>query len=1201
MSATWSDAGSGEPPQHRDATHDTRREASVPSLKAGEATRIQRFALDGYDTEHAQHLLLRIVDAAEARWFIAELLARDLLTRGGSRSLPSIDLGFTFDGLRTIGVAEQHLQVLATKSPAFAEGPAPRAARHLADVGPSAAEAWEKPFIAGRTHVWIAIHADREEDRAARVAELRRLKSRPDAVAFEGWDSDGLCADQLPSPRQAGDPPIRNVHFGFRDSITRPYVDRPERPAAATAKAGGAKSVSGKPSRHPSERHAAGELLLGYENDAGFSYWSGEGVPDETVTFLHRGSFGILRKIEQHEDALDTYLKQEVARLSRTYGFVTPEYLKAKMCGRWPNGALVEPGQTMAPTGAQLKVEAVRDPAADPRGEGCPFGAHIRRASPGKDPVVPARRRTLFRRGVPYGRVFANDGTKEDRQAKRGLMGVFFCASIEDQFETLVSEWLEKNPMGPPNPGRAKDPFVGQHCEPDVSLRIPLPGNDAITLAPFTRFVTTRGTLYALFPSRDALAEIAQPPRELSGHARTRDAAPEPIASKGHALGALKPTDVPPDRFCDIVMEGGVTSGIIYANAIRELAGHYRFKNIGGSSIGSFAAAVTAAAELGRRNGSNAGFDAVAGLPAMLQVTDDRSRTLLERLFQPQPGSKRLFAIFLAALNHDNAGQTVRAGFAEARRQYKWLELCAAVAALAFGLIWLATWTLAAAPPPPGTAGVLGGLAVLVLWTIGLAATLFAAVLVALVGGIVWDVVRGLVPNGFGLCRGWEAGGEANVDPPDLTGFLHAAIQQAAGRKPDEAPLTFDDLWNAPGSPAEVMHFPVHGVAVRSINLEVYASNLAHGRPYRFPLDTRDQKPPVDEDMGRLFFKPQQLKDYFPGKLVDYMVAVSTPYAPADPDDPLPGVDTMGFYELPSARLPVVVAVRLAMSFPLLISAVPLWAIDHEPRDPKLRKLRTCWMSDGGLCSNFPIHLFDSWMPRWPTFGISLRPRSAVHPDPVWLPETHMEGRHDTWNRGLETSSPLTRLGRFLVAIWLAAWRWNDSTMVRMPGVRDRVVRVYLEPDEGGVNIRMPPERIARLAGYGTSAAAAFVKKFSEPSSRGWDEHRWVRFNSLMNSLRDCIDGFGKAATSDRHATPMADQITAAMREAPLQSNPAESGYFNGQGPRPSEVKLTPIQGVQLGMLLRALEDVEGQFDLANGADPFIPIPRPRLRSRHPT
>ena len=62
-------------------------------------------------------------------------------------------------------------------------------------------------------------------------------------------------------------------------------------------------------------------------------------------------------------------------------------------------------------------------------------------------------------------------------------------------------------------------------------------------------------------------------------------------------------------------MEGGVTSGIIYASAVAELAPHYRFRNIGGSSIGAFAAALTAAAEYSRRyTGSEKPFQGLAEL-----------------------------------------------------------------------------------------------------------------------------------------------------------------------------------------------------------------------------------------------------------------------------------------------------------------------------------------------------------------------------------------------------------------------------------------------------------------------------------------------------------------------------------------------------------------------------------------------------------
>jgi predicted acylesterase/phospholipase RssA len=90
--------------------------------------------------------------------------------------------------------------------------------------------------------------------------------------------------------------------------------------------------------------------------------------------------------------------------------------------------------------------------------------------------------------------------------------------------------------------------------------------------------------------------------------------------------------NAPSDRFCDIVMEGGVTSGIIYASAVSELAKSYRFNCIGGSSIGAFAAALAAAAEYSRRKGSGVGFELMSTLPATLAEEDERSET---RLFSP--------------------------------------------------------------------------------------------------------------------------------------------------------------------------------------------------------------------------------------------------------------------------------------------------------------------------------------------------------------------------------------------------------------------------------------------------------------------------------------------------------------------------------------------------------------------------------------
>jgi len=74
-----------------------------------------------------------------------------------------------------------------------------------------------------------------------------------------------------------------------------------------------------------------------------------------------------------------------------------------------------------------------------------------------------------------------------------------------------------------------------------------------------------------------------------------------------------------------------------------------------------------------------------------------------------------------------------------------------------------------------------------------------------------------------------------------------------------------------------------------------------------------------------------------------------------------------------STDLPVVLAARMSLAFPILLTAVKLGAIDFSKAaradTPKLLP-EPCWFADGGLSSNFPIHLFDSPLPRWPTFAV---------------------------------------------------------------------------------------------------------------------------------------------------------------------------------------------------------------------------------------
>ena len=101
---------------------------------------------------------------------------------------------------------------------------------------------------------------------------------------------------------------------------------------------------------------------------------------------------------------------------------------------------------------------------------------------------------------------------------------------------------------------------------------------------------------------------------------------------------------------CDIVMKGGITSGVVYPLAAVELSKDFRFVNIGGTSAGAIAAAAVAAAEAGRTTGRGAGFERLAALPAQLQDQ-------LGGLFQPQPATRPVYRLIVGGLGKHGAGR----------------------------------------------------------------------------------------------------------------------------------------------------------------------------------------------------------------------------------------------------------------------------------------------------------------------------------------------------------------------------------------------------------------------------------------------------------------------------------------------------------------------------------------------------------------
>jgi len=625
----------------------------------------------------------------------------------------------------------------------------------------------------------------------------------------------------------------------------------------------------------------------------------------------------------------------------------------------------------------------------------------------------------------------------------------------------------------------------------------------------------------------------------------------------------------PEDRLCDLVMKGGITSGIVYPKAIALLAKFYRFKSIGGTSAGAVAAALTAAAEYQRRErDTRNGFEFLATLPERLaeSIRNGRSTRLLS-LFQPQPSTRRLFSVLVRSLN---SGGT--------RRRVFWIVL---------GLL-LAYW--------PAT---LVSLVVAVaVWIYGPGWCAASLLLILLLPGsigcwVYFDITRGLVANGFGLCNGMSA---KNAPHPAFTPWLHAELQNTAGRRVEDDPLTFGELWKTERFP-DWLTTPRD--KWRSIDLQMFTTNLSHGRPYIFPLP-QDADEPASRfrSRDRLYFVPEELKAYLPENVVTFMVLRARPYEVApgregkDPDK----IQGAGKYELPEAAdIPVLFATRMSLSFPVLFSAVPLYAIDHDAPHGK-REFRRCWFCDGGISSNFPMHLFDGLVPMWPTFGINLEDEIAQRSE-IYLPKCYSEGYGERWARFAEILNPAARFGGYVLAMLNAVQNWNDNTLARMPGVRDRVARVRLSAGEGGLNLNMEAEVMLRIARRGERAAEELLAHFTAdastgPQKEGWDSHRLVRLSLLLNLLEQRAAGVVTALNVAPHATGYDELIARAA-----------TGNWSpecGSAPPGFEAPLTPTEKQTLHDATDALRRFLGTMHALRNVSLFRPIPRPELRVRPP-
>jgi deferrochelatase/peroxidase EfeB len=473
---------------------------------------IQGFILRGYRMPMVRHFLLTVGNPSAARRLLGRLVSGDesdapQITTAqdwhvgfepGPGDNPAdiprrkpdycLNLGITWPGMIALELKDR-VPTLSFKSfGAYLAGAAERAAL-VGDTGPSAPANWVGGFGTNADHVLLTLHAISIDAMSTYSDRLAALFSE-DGAFREIWRKDGMALIEMVDGKPV---PTSKVHFGYTDGISQT-------------------TIRGGPERYPRDHQIACEPWLFVLSNDAENYF----VPEPHELGLN-GSFAVFKMAETDVVGFENFLQSNKDKID-------PELLAAKMCGRWRNGVplLLSPDTDSPPGGIapeQLNdfdyVNA--DGTGDPKGIRCPVGAHMRRINPRGQPVTGQGRpggsnntHRLIRRGMPYGPVY--DPAQPHDGIERGLLGYFINSNIENQYEFVLSQWVNDSEFAGAVrlPPKSKDPMIGTQDPAESIFVIPQPnGAPSIKLTGLTTFVTTKAAAYCFLPSITAIKFIA--------------------------------------------------------------------------------------------------------------------------------------------------------------------------------------------------------------------------------------------------------------------------------------------------------------------------------------------------------------------------------------------------------------------------------------------------------------------------------------------------------------------------------------------------------------------------------------------------------------------------------------------------------------------------------------------------------------------
>ena len=474
---------------------------------------VQGNLLEGYRARIARHYILAVTDAPRARAWLAALARPEVDPQDGSLRITTaepqavkpttmLNVGFTHAGLEALGIEPA---LLCRFPQAFRDGPAnEKRARANGDTGPSAPAQWIFGAVGGVEHAMLSLYA-------CKHAKASSFEAADGALRRVLGDREHGCGMKLLSTHDATALPGCREHFGFRDGIAQPRFAHHHN---------GPKDMQSdmQPAVSP------GEFLLG-ENYK--DIFGGPSIGKLSPQLATNGTFCAVRVLAQDVGAFEKLLDEGACRLN-----VSRELIAAKLVGRWRDGQPLalypdRPDPSAATSSAGHSNEFDYAPSYeyprtfdDSAGMRCPIGSHIRRVNPRTSRTAGVRySRRLVRRGMPY-----HWGASNGKPEEKGIFGLFYCGSLERQFEFIQQQWVEGDLFTTGIRG-TQDPIGGSQTR---SRQFALPGlgsNGTTAMLEVPRLVTTRASLYLFMPGIRALQALDQPglaaPRQHREYARS--------------------------------------------------------------------------------------------------------------------------------------------------------------------------------------------------------------------------------------------------------------------------------------------------------------------------------------------------------------------------------------------------------------------------------------------------------------------------------------------------------------------------------------------------------------------------------------------------------------------------------------------------------------------------------------------------------